>query len=93
MNPKLIVAILVIAAVPVCAHAQPSGAAKVSKADAQKVLKIIGGDKAKTRPIAISLSSMTRSIKRMKKTIRRELMSCFEKGLNWRQRWVPNMPR
>ena len=49
MNPKLIVAILVSAAVPVCAHAQSSGAAKVSKADVQKVLKIIGGDKAKTQ--------------------------------------------
>ena len=49
MNPKLIVAILVIAAVPVCAHAQPPSAAKVSKADAQKVLKIISGDKAKSQ--------------------------------------------
>ena len=49
MNPKLIVAILVIAAVPVCAHAQPPSAAKVSKADAQKVLKIISGDKVKSQ--------------------------------------------
>ena len=49
MNPKLIVAISVIAAVPVCAHAQPPSAAKVSKADAQKVLKIISGDKVKTQ--------------------------------------------
>jgi hypothetical protein len=50
MNLKLIVAILVIAAVTVCAQAQkPSGAAKVTKTDAQKVLKIISGDKAKTR--------------------------------------------
>ena len=49
MNPKLIVAILAIAAVPVCAHAQPPSAAKVSKADAQKVLKIISGDKAKSQ--------------------------------------------
>ena len=48
MNPKLIVAISVIAAVPVCAHAQPPSAAKVSKADAQKVLKIISGDKVKS---------------------------------------------
>ena len=49
MNPKLIVAILVIATVPVCAHAQPPSAAKVSKADAQKVLKIISGDKVKSQ--------------------------------------------
>ena len=49
MDLKLIVAILAIATVPVCAHAQPPSAAKVSKADAQKVLKIISGDKAKTQ--------------------------------------------
>jgi hypothetical protein len=48
MNPKLMVAISVIAAVPVCAHAQPPSAAKVSRADVQKVLKIISGDKVKT---------------------------------------------
>ncbi|MGB8895910.1 MAG: hypothetical protein WCD13_16620 [Pseudolabrys sp.] len=49
MNLKLIVAILVIATVPVCARAQPPSAAKVTKADAQKVLKIISDDKAKTQ--------------------------------------------
>ena len=49
MNLKLIVAILVIAAVPLYAQAQKSSAAKVSKADAQRVLKIISGDKAKTQ--------------------------------------------
>ena len=49
MNLKLIVAILVITAVPVCAQAQPPSTAKVTKADAQKVLKIISGDKAKTQ--------------------------------------------
>jgi hypothetical protein len=49
MNLKLIVAILVTAAVPVCAQAQPPGAAKVTKADAEKVLEIISGDKAKTQ--------------------------------------------
>ena len=49
MNLKLIVAILVIAAVPVCAQAQAPSAAKVTKADAQKVLNIISGDKTKTQ--------------------------------------------
>ena len=49
MTLKLIVAILVIAAVPVCAQAQKPGAAKVTNADAQKVVKIISGDKAKTQ--------------------------------------------
>ena len=49
MNLKLIVAILAIAAVPVCAQAQKPSAAKVTKADAQKVVKMISGDKAKTQ--------------------------------------------
>jgi hypothetical protein len=48
MKP-LIGAILVIAAVPVCAQAQPPSTAKVTKADAQNVIKIIGRDKAKTQ--------------------------------------------
>ena len=49
MNLKLTVAILVIAAAPVCAQAQAPSAAKVTKADAQNVIKIIRGDKAKTQ--------------------------------------------
>ncbi|MFZ0622028.1 MAG: hypothetical protein WB540_09645 [Pseudolabrys sp.] len=50
MNLKLMVAILAIAAVPLYAHAQKPNAAKVSKATAaQKVVKIISGDKAKTQ--------------------------------------------
>jgi hypothetical protein len=49
MNLKLIVAILVIAAVPVFAQAQPPSTAKVTKADAQNVIKIISGDKAKAQ--------------------------------------------
>ena len=48
MNLKLIVAILVIAAVPMFAQAQKPSAANVTKADAQKVVKMISGDKAKT---------------------------------------------
>ena len=48
MNLKLVVAILVIAAVPVCA-AQAQKPSAVTKADAQKVLKIISGNKAKTQ--------------------------------------------
>jgi hypothetical protein len=49
MNVKVVVAILLIAAVPVCAQAQKPSPAKVTKADAQKVVKIISGDKAKTQ--------------------------------------------
>ena len=46
MNLKLIVATLVIAAVPVFAQVQESRAANV-KADAQEVVKLISADKAK----------------------------------------------
>jgi hypothetical protein len=49
MSPKLIVAILAIATVPVCAQAQSPSDAKVTKTDAQKVINIISGDKAKTQ--------------------------------------------
>ena len=44
-----VVAILLIAAVPVCAWAQNPSTAKVSKGDAEKVATIISGDKAKTQ--------------------------------------------
>jgi peptidoglycan hydrolase CwlO-like protein len=47
MNPKLIAAALVIISLPVCAHAQKPTAAKVTNADAQKVVKMIGSDKTK----------------------------------------------
>ena len=49
MDLRLIVTILVIAAAPICAQAQRPTPAKVAKSDAQKVLKIISSDKAKTR--------------------------------------------
>jgi peptidoglycan hydrolase CwlO-like protein len=46
MNRKFIVAILLVTAVSIYAHAQEP---KVSKDDAQKVVTIISGDKAKTQ--------------------------------------------
>ena len=49
MKMKLIVTILVIAAVPMCAQAQPPSAAKVTRADVQEVVKIVSSDKAKTQ--------------------------------------------
>jgi hypothetical protein len=49
MNVKVVVAILLIAAVPVCAQAQSPSVPKVSKGDAEKVATIISGDKAKTQ--------------------------------------------
>ena len=49
MNPKLIVVALMIAVVPVGAQAQKPSAAKVTKTDVQKVVKLISADKAKTQ--------------------------------------------
>ena len=49
MNLRLIVTILVVAVVPLCAQAQKQSAAKVTKRDAQEVVRIISGDKAKTQ--------------------------------------------
>jgi hypothetical protein len=46
VNPKLIVAVLVITATPLCAQAQKPSTAK---ADVQKVVQMISGDKAKTK--------------------------------------------
>jgi len=48
MKPGLIVASLALAGWPLCTEAQEPSAAKV-KADAQKVVKIIIGDKAKSQ--------------------------------------------
>jgi len=48
MNMKVVVAILLIA-VPAYAQAQSPSAPTVSKGDAQKIVTIISGDKAKTK--------------------------------------------
>jgi hypothetical protein len=47
VNVKVVVAILLIVGVPVCAQAQSMP--RASKADAQRVVEIISGDKAKTQ--------------------------------------------
>ena len=49
MSPKLIVAVLLIATVPVYAQAQKPSTPKVTAADVQKVVTLISGDKAKTQ--------------------------------------------
>jgi hypothetical protein len=48
MYRLLIVGILIISTTPLCAQAQQPDAAKL-KADAQRVVSIISGDKAKTQ--------------------------------------------
>jgi mevalonate kinase len=47
MKLKLFVAVLVV--LPLCAQAQPKSAPKVTKADAQKIVKLISGDQAKLK--------------------------------------------
>ena len=49
MHLKSLVALLAIAALPVCAQAQPKAAGKPTKADAQKVVQIVSADKAKAK--------------------------------------------
>ena len=50
MNLKLVVAVFLIGAAPVCAQAQGNKAPpKATKADAERVVKIISGDKAKSQ--------------------------------------------
>jgi hypothetical protein len=49
MNLKPIVAILAVAGAPLCAQAQNPSPAKVTKADAQNVYKIISSDTTKSR--------------------------------------------
>jgi hypothetical protein len=48
MNLKIIVAVSVLAAMPAVATAQQATGPKPTKADVQKVVQIISGDKAKT---------------------------------------------
>ena len=50
MKLKLLAAIAVVVALPLCAQAQPKpAAAKATKADAQRVVQSISADKAKTQ--------------------------------------------
>jgi hypothetical protein len=49
MKLKIIIAVVVMATVPLCAQAQQPKAPKPTKADAQRVITIVSGDKAKTQ--------------------------------------------
>ena len=76
MNLRLIVAILVIAVVPVFAQAQPPSAAKVTKADVQKVVTAI---RPMPRPTARSANSVSRSRRPTIKKTAKLPMSCLRK--------------
>ena len=92
MNRKSVVAILLVAAVPVCAQAQRPSAAKVTKADAQKVVKIISGNKAKTQTYC-DMAKLFNQIERAGEKNIRKPLSCIANWMNWRKDWVPNMLR
>jgi hypothetical protein len=88
MNLMFIVAILLVAAVPAVAQPQT---ARVTKDDAQKVVTIISGDKAKTE----TYCEMQDLGDQMSEPTRRETsnwqMSCYRKLTHWNQPSVPNM--
>ena len=92
MTLKVIVAVLLIAAVPVCAQDQNPTAAKVSKGDAEKVATIISGDNAKTQAycdiqkLALQIEEASR-----RKTTAKRSMSCTRKLVHWKKSSVPNM--
>jgi hypothetical protein len=92
MNLKF-VAILMIAAVPVCAQAQPRSAAKVTKADAQNVIEIIRGDRAKTQTYCDMAKLGDQIEQAEEKKTPRKSTNFIGKWMNWRQSWVPNMLR
>ena len=91
MNRKFIVAILLVAAVPAFARAQKPSAAKVTKADAQNVLKTISGDKAKTQTYC-DMTKLGEQIEQAneKKTTKWS-MSCRRNWWHWKKNWVPNI--
>ena len=93
MNLKLIVAILVITAVPVCAQAQNPSAAKL-RADAQKVVKIISSDKAKAQTFC-DIGKLGEQIEEANEKKDRKTADELSRE-NERIRknnWVPNMSR
>ena len=93
MNLRLIVTILVIATAPICAQAQKSSPAKVTKADAQKVLKIISSDKAKTR-IYCEMAKLGAQMEQANETGDSEKFDkLFQRIYELGKKWVPNIPR
>jgi hypothetical protein len=87
MNVKVVVAILLIAAVPLCAQAQKPSA--VTRADAQRVLKTISGDKAKTR----TYCDIAKLVNKITEGDEEQTNGLYEKIDELGKNWVPNMPR
>jgi hypothetical protein len=86
---ELIVAILMIAAMPVFAQAQKPSAAIVTHADARKVLEIIKGDKVKTQ----TYCEMVKLGHQMAAADEKKADELNQKVGELAKNWVPNMPR
>jgi len=71
MNRLLIVAILIIYAVPLHVQAQHADLAKL-KADAQRIVRVIGGDRAKTQAYC-QIHSLARSTRLCVRKMNRKL--------------------
>jgi hypothetical protein len=89
----LIVTILVIAAAPIYAQAQRPTPAKVTKTDAQKVLKIISSDKAKTRIYCEMAKLGSQMVQANETGDSKDFDALFQKMHQLGKNWVPNMPR
>ena len=93
MKLKLIAAILVIGAAPVCAQAQNPSAPKLTRADMQKVVKIISSDKAKTQTFC-DIGKLGEQIEEAnEKRDRKTADELSQKMKELEKNWVPNMSR
>jgi hypothetical protein len=75
MKRPLIIALLAVSMVPLYAHARQPDMVKL-KADAQKVVSIIGGDKAKSQTYCQMTISTGRSARLMRSKTARKLTHC-----------------
>ena len=82
----------VIATAP-CVQAQTPVPSKVTTADAQKVFKIISGDKAKTR-VYCQMARLGHQMEQANETgDSRKFDALFNRMYELGKNWVPNMPR
>jgi hypothetical protein len=88
VSVKIFVAILLIAAVPVCAHAQNP---KVSKGDAEKAVTIISGDKIKTQAYCDIHKFAQQLVEAHEKKDDEKVKNCSIKLEHWKKSWGPNM--
>ena len=76
-----------------CVQAQTPVPSKVTTADAQKVFKIISGDKAKTR-VYCQMARLGHQMEQADETgDSRKFDALFNRMYELGKNWVPNMPR